>query len=724
MTIRLSVIGLLIAPFLLGACGENHSTVSDTTQRRAEIEQQLEGVHTIDSLQILADRFRMEGDVLGEMMALRQMGETLRDEHRITEAIDLLTYLASLAEKEGDTIEWVKALEHLIEAAELQDSVTSVKEVINVQNARMAVERDLMGKMRENAENDLQHAQHKQRLTMLVAVIIILLALSFIAMLSYVLHARSVKHRATRMAQKARETFFTNVTHEFRTPLTVIQGLGQQLEDDEIEDKEQVRSAAKMIVRQSNSLLALINQLLDVSKVRSAIGEPPWRRGNIVAFVAMILENYQPYADSKRIELTYSHSLTSIETDFIPDYIQKIVANLLSNAIKYTNNYGKVNVTLEQTTGNRLKLQVFDTGRGIDPESLPHVFEPFYQEEKSTNDVGTGIGLSLVKLMGEAMGGQVEVSSVAGKGSTFTVLLPLRNDKASETLQAKEWKEKASSMGLTGSAANDMARPGEGTDKKSKGNDPPYRILIVEDNQDIAYYIGMHLEKMAQLTYARSGEDAMEKATELMPNLIITDIMMPGSVDGLQLCRMVRGSETLGNIPIIIITAKNSEADRVKGLEAGADAYLVKPFSSEELLVRVNKLLEWQAFIKQLMAHNTESEQEPKQLSMEDQRFVGKVVDATYKLMTQGKTDVDALAALLGLSHAQLNRRVMAATGQSVSNYMMRVRLCRAKKLLKGSPQMPISEVAQKCGFGDMAYFSRIFKQNAGITPSQYRRTE
>ncbi len=611
--------------------------------------------------------------------------------------------------------DYKRALQYYLRYDELSDSIIDLNKLLQIQNTRLELERGMREQKEEEASVRLAEEKSINQILMVTAAAILLLAVVFIITLWYTLHIRGTKHRMARQTQIARESFFTNITHEFRTPLTVILGLGHQLEEDGVEDVRQVRSAAKMIVRQSNSLLELINQLLDISKVRSSIGTPHWSRGNIVAFVAMIIENFKPCADSKRIELTFSHSLTQIEMDFVADYMKKIIANLLSNAIKFTPNYGKVNVTLEKTSGNRLKLQVFDTGKGIEPQDLPHLFDAFYQADKNNYSMGTGIGLSLVKLTTEAMGGSVEAQSIPNQGSTFTVTLPIVMREDSRPLEAPDAAGQQTFAGQPDLPAADGEAP--------TGTDAGTRILIVEDNQDIAYYIGMHLEKAGQLYYARTGEEALQKARETMPDLIITDVMMPGDIDGLQLCRTIRDDELTSQTPIIIITAKTAEGDRVKGLEAGADAYLVKPFNSEELQVRVDKLLERQRKVRSLLAkQQTDEALDLEQMSAEDRKFMNRVTDAVYRLMAQGKTDIDSLAGQMALSRSQLNRKVLAITGQNTSGYMMRLRLIKAKRLLKCNPELSVGHVATKCGFDDIAYFSRIFKQNCGMTPSQYRK--
>jgi DNA-binding response OmpR family regulator len=250
-------------------------------------------------------------------------------------------------------------------------------------------------------------------------------------------------------------------------------------------------------------------------------------------------------------------------------------------------------------------------------------------------------------------------------------------------------------------------------------------VLIVEDNQDIAYYIGMHL-KGYRLLYARGAAEGWQKAQEMMPDLIITDLMMPGEMDGLELCRCVRMSELTSHIPIIIVTAKTTEDDHVKGLQAGADAYLVKPFNSEELLVRVQKLIEQRRLLRDKFAQDIPKDGEKKQqdLTAQDRQFMNRLLDTVHSLMPHGRTDLDSVAERMDMSRSQLCRKTMAVTGQSPAVYIMRLRLVYAKRLLKSDVTLPIGNVAQRCGFEDVAYFSRIFKQQFDMTPSQYRKSE
>ena len=568
---------------------------------------------------------------------------------------------------------------------------------------------------------DMQRSQ--KNMFLIVSFMVLMLAVAIIGVLWYHLRSRNVKQIMMRDTQRVREIFFRNVTHEFRTPLTVILGISHQLQNEDIEDVGQVRSAAKMIVRQSNSLLALINQLLDISKIRSAVGEPRWRHGDIVAFTNMIIQNFLPYAESKRQELTFTHSLTQIEMDFVPDYVQKMLSNLLSNSIKYTPQYGKINVTVEKW-GNKIKLQVFDTGIGIPKNEKSHVFDAFFQGERLGEEIGTGIGLSVVKMTVEAMDGSVNVDSIEGQGSTFTIILPTKHSDAQKTdeypnFDANELEKEVIALPKEN---DNQAQFSIQKSSQAMAISEGKQILIVEDNQDIAQYIAQHLTQ-ASIHFARNGAEGLQKAKEMVPDMIITDVMMPGSISGLELCRSIRKDELLNHIPIIIISAKTTEEDRVEGLDAGADAYLIKPFNSEELLVRVRKLLERQQRLRDKLADMSLEENTPDAtLSAADRQFMNRIVDTTYRLMAKGNVDMETLASEMALSRNQLNRKVMALTGMNSSAYIMKLRLARAKRLLKADITMSVGDVALKCGFDDMGYFSRVFKQSFDMTPSQYRK--
>ena len=474
--------------------------------------------------------------------------------------------------------------------------------------------------------------------------------------------------------------------------------------------------------------MTFINQLLDISKIKSAVGDPDWRSGNISAYIAMIVESYRDYAHSQKIDLHFL-SRGDIQMDFVPHYINKILNNLLSNAFKFTPKYGKVNVSVWQEN-DKLFLEVSDTGIGISASQLPHLFEMFYQGEGEGSNIGSGVGLSLVKQIVDSVGGTINVTSEEKKGSTFLITMPIKQGQ-------KPYEDFA-----TSETTNTPMLPKAQTalqDSNSEDDDSQ-RILIIEDNSDIAAYIGEHLTDKYAVFYASNGKEGLEKANTLVPDLIITDLMMP-EINGLEVCRQVRRNEVISHIPIIVITAKISETDRIKGLEAGADAYLAKPFNSDELMTRVEKLLEQRRSLREKylqlavlggVAKEQESEKELSNLStnvaegeqnMPDQHFLAKMVDYVYLMLDKNEEiDINLIASNMCMSSRQFYRKVSALTGCSPQAYIQRVRIHKAKQLLDKNPQLPLKEVSERCGFSDYSNFVRSFKNVCGITPTQYLR--
>ena len=347
-------------------------------------------------------------------------------------------------------------------------------------------------------------------------------------------------------------------------------------------------------------MLSLVNQLLYISKVRSVVSSQDWRTGDIVALLRMVLESVRVQTAKDLIDIEFFTSDDSIQMDFVPDYTQKLLQSLLSNSIKFTPRGGKirVSVVLEK---KMVHITIIDSGRSIAEKDLPHIFDPFYQGDASVGNLRTGIGLSLVRQMTEAMDGKIEVSSMKEQGTKFLVTLP--QSHADE--EFKKWLPEEGLLEEERLAVNKDNRTSldeEDSTSMEKENmalqqDEDMRqptILVIEDNADIARYMGAILEDRYRVLFALDGKEGLAKAEEYMPDLILTDLMMP-EMDGYELCRVVRASDILNHIPVIVVTARCEEKDLLMGLEAGADAYLVKPFSADELKIRVMKLLEFAA---------------------------------------------------------------------------------------------------------------------------------
>ena len=583
-----------------------------------------------------------------------------------------------------------KAFENYKLSREYADSVSNIENTAHLQNLRVNFEKEKSSRELALIQANYRMEQRTKNIILFAGISILLLTIIVIGFLLYVVRIKSRTQKIMRHMETVRSKFFTNITHEFRTPLTVILGLANQLSEKTGTDQESSASL-QTIIRQGDHLLSLVNQLLNISKVRSSIEEPNWRTGDIVAFIRMIVENFQ------HLNLIFVPQQTFLQADFVPEYFRKIIHNLLSNALKYTPKGGHVYITTT-VENNNLVIQIADSGKGIDKQDLPHIFETFYQGNNSCMDMGTGVGLSLAKQMVETMGGQITVKSAVGKGTVFFVTLPLKHGAS----QWEEWTPGEPEKNLTPSVPTpDPASPESG----ASGADPA-TILLVEDNQDVAFYIGGLLKDRYRLLYARDGKEGLEKAAEYMPDLILTDLMMPG-MDGFDLCREIRSSIVLNHIPIIIITAKSEDVDKVQGLEAGADAYLLKPFNTDELHVRIAKLLEQRRVLREKYSQALRNNcTESVKLLPADQAFIDRLTNIIYSQISDSALNSDKIAEKMCMSKSQLNRKVRVITDSNTNTYIIYVRMEKAKRMLS-SNDMPIGDIAMQCGFEDVGYSSR-----------------
>lgn len=604
------------------------------------------------------------------------------------------------------------ALTSYEQAVAMQDSVLDMEKMNRIQNTSLKIERNRQTRQMGEARQKLEQERTMRYVGFAILGLILLILAGLLAMLLYTNRLRRRNHLTLKRISALREVFFTNITHEFRTPLTVILGLSHDLQEC-ADSPTEITEKAKVIERQGNGLLTLINQLLDISKIKSSVGNPDWRCGNISAFLSMIAESYHDFALSRNIDLQFFSKDDDVEMDFVPDYVVKVMNNLLSNAFKFTPEYGKVSVVVWRE-GDLLQIEVSDTGKGIDPEALAYIFEPFYQAESDVYHIGTGVGLALVKQIMDAIDGKITVESAQGKGTTFYISVPIHNYCQQPLSDEMEY--------------NQPFLP-EGTEplEDSAPEDSRCHLLIVEDNRDIAAYIGSQLANHYAISYAVNGLEGLEKAQELVPDLIITDLMMP-EMDGLELCRQVRKNEIISHIPIIVVTAKISEEERIKGIEAGADAYLAKPFNSDELRTRVEKLLEGrrllqEKFMQTVIESKENREEEATQPDESDLRFLTKITDTVYLQLNRHKeVNVSLIASNMCMSSSQFYRKLVALTGYTPAAYIQRIKIKKAKILLDGDPNISFSEVADQCGFNNYSNFVRAFKNVCGITPTDYKK--
>ena len=422
--------------------------------------------------------------------------------------------------------------------------------------------------------------------TLIILIVFLTVIVSFL-LISYIDKLKIIK--SLKQLEQIRSDIFAKITHEFRTPLTTILGLSRQIREMKDISPNHTGAFLSAIERQSKNLSFLVNQLLDITNLQSEVKTIEWKTGNIVSFVNMVTESFAILASGKDIDLQFFSKEKEVETDFVPDYLNKILNNLIGNAIKYSEGGTHIYVMTEvsEKDKNKFIIKVIDNGIGISKEDLPHLFELFYQTNKNKVKEGNGIGLTITKQLVEVLGGKIDVESQPGKGTTFKITLPIQ---VSDKILYSHWKQENPEKFTNLSSKVDESRNGFFIEKKSK-DDTRNTILLVEDNKDIAIYIrSIFPNNQYNIIYCSNGDDALKTAKTVMPDIIITDILMPKK-NGIELISDIKASTLLNHIPIIIISAKNRKEDIYEGLRAGADNYIAKPFQPEELKIRVNNLL-------------------------------------------------------------------------------------------------------------------------------------
>lgn len=514
--------------------------------------------------------------------------------------------------------------------------------------------------------------------------------------------------RRLRELDKFKSRFYTNITHEFRTPLTIIQGLADQIREN---PKWKIDEQTRMIKKNSDKLLDLINQMLDLSKLESGKMEVQYIQADIVAYLKYLVESFQSLAFSRKINISFHSHLERLVMDFEPEKVQRILSNLITNALKFTSEYGKITVAareVEKETGRSwLEIKVEDSGKGIPQDKLPHIFDRFYQVDDSSirQGEGTGLGLALVKELMQLLNSQVQVKSEEGKGTRFTLLFPIYNqaeNQETETVIAQYESLSKVTMPVTDLTV-DRYLPSE----------LPL-VLLVEDNADVIYYLRSCLDGLYQIEEAQNGQEGIDKALEIIPDLIVSDVMMP-EVDGFELCEALKTDERTNHIPIVLLTAKVTQEDKLQGLTHGADAYLTKPFQKEELLIRLAKLIELR---KQLQEHFQKSNV---QAETPKNAFLKKLDELVHKHLDDAGYSVVHLSHGLGMSRSQLHRKLKALTDLSASQYIRMFRMNKAQELLRDT-DLTIAEIGYEVGFKDPSHFSRVFTSHFGISPSETRR--
>ena len=680
--------------------------------------------HTMEPCLALAEIYIKMGDDATAMQYLDTADRLTHDLHSLEHQSQIARLYYDIYNRKGDTCQ---ALHFYKIYNELGDSVSSEKNIIHMQNMRVRYEHEQHRAEIESVNQQYRTERTLKRLSFAAGMLVVILAAVIVCFMLYALRARKRKQEVQHQLDEMRLSFFTNITHEFRTPLTVILGYSRMMEEGKVPMGDITR-VANMVSRQGSRLLSLINQLLDIQKVKSAVGKCDWHRGDVVLFLSNIIESHLNMAHSHGIRLLYAPKQQKAVCDFVPDYAQKVVCNLVTNAIKFSKEGSEVLVSLD-VEDDMLQMRVADFGSGISQADQQRIFEPFYQTESDKKNVGSGVGLALVKQIVSALNGSISLVSKVGEGSVFTVRIPV---KAPEGVEVKSLESLGSvPTSILLNAENDVmpeadhyASISEADDADDDNqSDTRQLVLIVEDNADVAEYMTMQLKARYRLVIAHDGMEGLEKATQLVPDIIVTDVMMP-RMDGYELCQAVKQSEVLNHIPVVIVTARTSQDDKLRGLQMGVDAYIYKPFDAEELAVTVGNLLEKSRMLRERYMQAAAEHQPNAEAALppQDRAFIGRVNTIVDKEMNEGNVTVDTVAVALCMSSAQFRRKLTAVSGTTPAVYIRTRQMQMAQRILDSNADLPINEVAMKCGFYDVSHFTRTFKLVMGVTPTQYKK--
>lgn len=516
-------------------------------------------------------------------------------------------------------------------------------------------------------------------------------------------------------ATDAKFNFFTNISHELRTPLTLIIG---PLEDTLVSSRLHftLKNNLELVQRNAFRLLKLINQLMDFRKIEEGKMEINASTQVLGDFVFEISNEFKDLARKKHISLNMNDKTAGLNIDFDQSMIDKVLFNLLSNAFKFSEENGTINITIDQDKEQENAIiEIEDNGIGMSTEDAEHAFDVFYQGHSSTFK-GTGLGLALSKELIKAHNGNIIINSKKGSGTCFTITLPFKQNKGLRAIENNDDKN----LKETHIYTTDVL-PHNYEKVTTKTSENLASILIIEDNDDLNSFLSNRLEGSYEVLTAKDGNEGMNKAFDVVPDLIISDIIMPG-MSGLKLAEILKNDLRTSHIPIILLTAKTSIEDQIEGMKSFADLFISKPFNLKYLEESIVSLLRNRAVLREHFISELPSESRSNSSNKLDRKFISEFTSLIESNLANEDLSVDDIYKGLGISKIQLYRKTKALLGFSVNDYILSVRLQKAKYLLINE-DLTISEVAYKVGFSTQAYFSTVFKSKFSVTPSEFKES-
>ncbi|NNF35400.1 MAG: response regulator [Saprospiraceae bacterium] len=504
-----------------------------------------------------------------------------------------------------------------------------------------------------------------------------------------------------RALDEVKTNLYTDITHEFRTPLTVILGMAREIKEN---PSKWMDKGIQAITNNGNKLLQLVNQILDLSKLKSGMISVELIPGDAIQYLEYLTESFQGLAESKGLTLQFFSDRESLILEYDEEKWMHIFSNIISNAIKYTSHGGSI--TVRVSAGKDLKVAISDTGIGIAPEDTDHIYDRYYRtdESKSRTDSGFGLGLALTKELVQLLEGSISVESCIGEGTTFTVTLPIPMVYNSEEL-----------TGSLKTVMKDHIEEGDVinvVDSLHEGDLP--LLLIVEDNNDVIDYLQGLLEDKYIIIKAEDGRVGLEKATRYIPDIIISDVMMP-DMDGYELVDHLRSDLNTNHIPIVLLTAKADKDSKITGLQKGANAYLYKPFDKEELFATLKQLLLLRKKLQEKHASLPLLTDKAGSYEVKFLKSIHELIDENLQNESHSITDI---YKHMGMSRAQFYRKFKSITDQPIGKYLMNYRLHKAKSFLH-APEYNVTQAAMAAGFKNMSHFSTAFKNEFGYSPKE-----
>ena len=576
--------------------------------------------------------------------------------------------------------------------------------VLLMQNEEMNKQTARLNALHGKVDTYLVQYNHQKMYIVLFSIILLLL----IGIMVYIYRTILMKRRIEEEANKAKLQFFTNISHELRTPLTLIADpVNYIIHDDNLNSQQ--RSMLQIVQRNVLVLTQLVSEILDFRKVQNGKMELRLSDFNLAESMKQWIKLFSASAQKKHITISMDAPDTiMLRAD--QDKIERICYNLLSNALKYTSEGGEITLMAKEEDG-RVMISVADNGCGISSDELPYIFDRFYQAKNAGR--GTGIGLAIVKAFTELHHGEVSATSIEGKGSTFTIHIPVRQ-KGEVTNQPTEKIEQL----VEPSSAEEVPNQARHIDEliQPYQTDKP-EVLIIDDNIDIRTYLRSVLSEKYNVSEAADGKVGLELARKIVPDIVLSDIMMP-VMDGLAFCQQLKTDKAISHIPVILLTARSLDEQRAEGYEHGADAYLSKPFSLRLLLSRIDNLIESRKKLNQTWSKGVEDDEIGNISNEIDKSFLKQLRKIIQENLANSDLSVEQIGDEIGLSRVQLYRKVKALTGYSPVEIVRKARLTRARHLLQ-TTERTVSEVAYAVGFSTPSYFSKCYKDEFGENPKK-----